>query len=59
MSRSGIGSDSTRAVDPLRQADDAILLDNTDLGFEEQQVLVEQVAERVIRGNEWGDYCGD
>lgn len=47
--------DSTRAVDPLRQADDAILLDNTDLGLEEQQVLVEQVAERVIRGNESGE----
>lgn len=47
--------DSTRATDPLKQADDAILLDNTDLGLEEQQKLVEQIAERVIRGNESGE----
>ncbi len=46
--------DSTRATDPLRRADDAILLDNSKLTREEQQILVEEVAERVIRGNESG-----
>ncbi|TFH94620.1 4-hydroxy-3-methylbut-2-enyl diphosphate reductase [Porphyromonas levii] len=46
--------DSTRAVDPLRQAEDAILLDNSLLSREEQQRLVEEVAERVIRGNDSG-----
>lgn len=47
--------DSTRATDPLRRADDAILLDNSHLSREEQQVLVEEVARRVIRGNKEGD----
>lgn len=44
--------DSSRAMDPLRQADDAILLDNSQLTLEAQQRLVEEVATRVIRGNE-------
>lgn len=46
--------DSTRATDPLRQAEDAILLDNSRLSREEQQRLVEDVADRVIRGNDTG-----
>lgn len=47
--------DSTRAMDPLRKADDAILLDNSHLSREDQQRLVEEVADRVIRGNELGE----
>lgn len=49
--------DSTRAMDPLRQAEDAILLDNSDLMLEEQQRLVEEVADRVIRGNSSGEFA--
>lgn len=47
--------DSTRAIDPLRRADDAILLDNSALSLEEQQQLVWEVAMRVIRGNSSGE----
>lgn len=47
--------DSTRAIDPLRRADDAILLDNSSLSLEEQQQLVWEVAMRVIRGNPFGE----
>ncbi len=47
--------DSTRATDPLRQAEDAILLDNSHLTREEQQKLVEDVVFRVIRGNDTGE----
>lgn len=40
--------DSTRAVSPLRQADDALLLDNSHLTIEEQQAwLLDQYRQRV------------
>ncbi len=47
--------DSTRDLDPLRKAEDAILLDNSSLTLEEQQQLVWEVAMRVIRGNSSGE----
>lgn len=37
-------ADSSRASDPLKQADDAILINTSELSFEEQ---VSQIAERV------------
>lgn len=40
--------DSTRAVSPLRQADDARVLDNSDLTFAEQDALALQWAQEVI-----------
>ena len=41
--------DSTRAVAPLRQADDAIVLDNSHLTIEQQkQWLLERYAERAL-----------
>ena len=39
-------TDSNRAADPLRQADDAIVLDNTDLTIEEQfNFMMKQIVE--------------
>lgn len=40
--------DSTREVSPLRQADDAVLLDNSHLTIEEQQAWVVKEVERVL-----------
>ncbi|NND15540.1 MAG: (d)CMP kinase [Eudoraea sp.] len=40
--------DSTRDVSPLKQADDAIVIDNTDMGLEEQFERVLNLAQRVI-----------
>lgn len=41
--------DSTRATDPLRQADDALLLDNSNMTREEQNELLWQWAQEAIR----------
>ena len=40
--------DQTREVSPLRQAEDALLLDNSDLTHEEQNRIVRQWAEERI-----------
>ncbi|MFZ6051162.1 (d)CMP kinase [Halocola ammonii] len=41
-------TDSNRSADPLRQADDAIVLDNTDLTIEEQfNFMMKQIVELV------------
>ena len=40
--------DSTRAVDPLKQADDAVLLDNSNLTLDEQQKVVVRMVEDKI-----------
>ncbi len=41
--------DSHRAVSPLRQADDAILLDNSHMTIEEQNQWLEKQVERVMK----------
>jgi CMP/dCMP kinase len=43
-------ADSTRAVAPLLQAGDAVLLDTTSLAFDEQVQAILRLAEDVIRG---------
>lgn len=40
--------DSTRDVSPLKQAEDAIVIDNTDMGLKEQFERVLNIANRVI-----------
>ena len=40
--------DSTRAVSPLKKAEDAIVIDNTDMGLKEQFERVLNIANRVI-----------
>ncbi len=41
--------DSSRAASPLRQADDALLLDNSDISREEQfEWILEKVKERLV-----------
>ncbi len=40
-------ADSTRAISPLRKADDAIVLDNSHMSVEEQMVWFEREFERV------------
>jgi len=40
--------DSTREIAPLKQADDAILIDNTDMTLDEQSALVLQLAQETI-----------
>ena len=41
--------DSTREISPLRKADDAIILDNSNMTIQEQKAwLMEQVRERTI-----------
>jgi cytidylate kinase len=37
--------DSTRAVSPLRQAEDAVLLDSSDMGIEEVVCRIIELAE--------------
>jgi cytidylate kinase len=37
--------DSTREISPLRKADDAIVLDNTDLTMEEQLAIALQLVQ--------------
>jgi CMP/dCMP kinase len=39
--------DSTRAVDPLRQADDAVVLDTTELGIDEVVARLQRMLEKV------------
>lgn len=40
--------DSTRATDPLKRADDAVLLDNSDLSPEQQhEVVMQMVREKI------------
>jgi cytidylate kinase len=41
--------DQTRAVSPLRKADDAIVLDNSHMTIDEQMVWVEKLIEEKIR----------
>ena len=43
-------ADSNRAVAPLAQASDAVLLDTTRLGFDEQVEAILRLAEDAIRG---------
>jgi cytidylate kinase len=43
-------ADSTRAVAPLARADDAVLVDTTDLAFPEQVQAILRLAESRIRG---------
>ncbi|MBT8236325.1 MAG: (d)CMP kinase, partial [Bacteroidia bacterium] len=40
--------DSTRAVSPLKKAEGAIVIDNTDMGLKEQFERVLNIANRVI-----------
>jgi CMP/dCMP kinase len=42
--------DSTRAISPLRQADDALVIDNTDLTEEEQLAIALNLAIEKIEG---------
>lgn len=42
--------DSSRQISPLKQAQDAILLDNSDLTLDEQQRTVEEMVQRVLEG---------
>jgi cytidylate kinase len=39
--------DSTRAVDPLRQADDAVVLDTTALGIDEVVARLRKMLDKV------------
>jgi cytidylate kinase len=39
--------DSTRAVNPLRQADDAVVLDTTELGIDEVVARIQRMLEKV------------
>lgn len=41
--------DQTRAVDPLRQAEDAVLLDTTHMTFEQSVQVIVQLAEEACR----------
>ncbi len=41
--------DSTRATSPLRQADDAVLLDNSDLTPEQQQVWINTRVKEILQ----------
>ncbi|HEX5596505.1 MAG TPA: (d)CMP kinase [Micromonosporaceae bacterium] len=41
--------DSTRSVDPLRQAPDAVVLDTTDLGIDEVIVRLQALMDRRVR----------
>lgn len=43
--------DTTRADSPLKQADDAILLDNSDLSEDEQVAMVIRYANQIIDSN--------
>ena len=40
--------DSNREVSPLKKADDAIVIDNTDLSMQEQMVIAEILAQSII-----------
>jgi cytidylate kinase len=40
--------DSTRAISPLTRADDAIRLDNSDMGLKEQYERVRSLADRIL-----------
>lgn len=40
--------DSNREVSPLKKADDAIVIDNTDLSMQEQLVIAEKLAQSII-----------
>lgn len=42
--------DSTRAVSPLRRADDALLLDNSDMTLDEQQAWINARVDEVLSG---------
>ena len=42
--------DMTREVSPLRKADDAILLDNSNLTIEEQKQWLQEQFEKAING---------
>lgn len=40
--------DSNREVSPLKKADDAIVIDNTDLSMQEQLVIAKKLAQSII-----------
>lgn len=40
--------DSSREISPLKKADDAVVLDNSDFGIEEQQEIVVKMVQRVL-----------
>jgi cytidylate kinase len=40
-------ADMTRAISPLRQAEDAVVLDNSNMSIEEQQVWLMQQVQKV------------
>lgn len=46
------GLDSTRKVSPLRAADDAIVLDSSEMNLEETVAAVAEVADRALRHRE-------
>ncbi|HBQ61783.1 MAG TPA: (d)CMP kinase, partial [Balneolaceae bacterium] len=41
-------TDSNRSSDPLKQADDAILVDTSDMNFDEQVAFISQKIEQLI-----------
>lgn len=41
--------DSSREISPLKKADDAVLLDNSDLTIDEQQAIVVEMVQRVLK----------
>lgn len=41
--------DSSREISPLKKADDAVLLDNSDLTIDEQQAVVVGMVQRVLK----------
>lgn len=45
--------DSQRAINPLKQAKDAILIDTTDMSKESQKALTLQIINRVIENSLW------
>ena len=40
--------DINRKLNPLMQAKDAILIDNSDLSFEDQEILIDDLINKVI-----------
>lgn len=41
--------DSSREISPLKKADDAVLLDNSDLTIDEQQAIVVEMVQRILK----------
>ena len=42
--------DSTREIAPLVKADDAVEIDTSDIGFEEQVARIVELAQRILDG---------